>query len=54
MQMLSKGMALTDIAEKLHLSPKTVTTYRARVLEKLDLGNNAQIRRYALKHGLGQ
>lgn len=54
MQLLSKGMALTEISEKLHLSPKTVSTYRSRVLEKLNLANNAEITRYALQHGMGQ
>ena len=54
MRMLSQGMSLTDIAERLHLSPKTVTTYRARVLEKLGLRHNADITRYVLKHRILQ
>ncbi len=54
MRMVSQGVALTEIAERLHLSPKTITTYRARVLEKLHLGNNADITRYVLENRLGQ
>lgn len=50
--MLSRGLPLTEIAERLHLSPKTITTYRARVLEKLDLKHNTDITRYVLKHKL--
>lgn len=54
MRMLSQGVALTEIADRLHLSPKTVSTYRARVLEKMGLANNNDITRYVLKHKLGQ
>lgn len=52
MLLLSRGVALTEIAERLHLSPKTITTYRARVLEKLGLKNNTEVTRYVLKHKL--
>lgn len=54
MRLLSRGMALTAIAEKLFLSPKTVSTYRARVLEKLKLDNNAELTRYVIEHKLDQ
>lgn len=54
MRLLSRGTALTVIAESLHLSPKTVSTYRARVLEKLGLRNNAELTRYVLERKLGQ
>lgn len=53
MQLLSRGVPLKDIAERLYLSPKTVTTYRARVLEKLRLRNNSDITRYVLENKLG-
>jgi DNA-binding NarL/FixJ family response regulator len=46
-------LPLTEIGERLHLSPKTVSTYRARILEKLGLQHNADITRYALKHKIG-
>lgn len=54
MRLLSQGLALTAIAEALHLSPKTVSTYRARVLEKLGLRNNAELTRYVIEHKLSQ
>jgi two-component system, NarL family, invasion response regulator UvrY len=54
MCMLSQGLPLTEIGERLHLSPKTVSTYRARILDKLGLRHNADITRYALKHKISQ
>lgn len=49
---LSQGWSVSAIAEALHLSAKTITTYRARVLEKLGLNSNAQLASYAVQHGL--
>ena len=46
---IARGQALTAIAEELHVSPKTVTTWRSRVLEKLGLENNADLTRYAVR-----
>ena len=40
-----------EIAKRLDLSVKTVSTYRARILEKTRLRNNAEIVRYASQHG---
>ena len=53
MLMLSRGLPITEIAERLFLSPKTVSTYRARVLEKLGLNHNADIIRYVVENKLG-
>ena len=53
MRLLSRGMSLTAIGETLHLSPKTVSTYRARLLDKLQLPNNAELTRYVIEHKLG-
>ena len=50
--MIASGKRLSDIAEELNLSPKTVSVYRARVLEKLALGNNAELTVYAIRNGL--
>jgi DNA-binding NarL/FixJ family response regulator len=50
--MISSGKRLADIAEQLKLSPKTVSVYRARVLEKLQLSNNAELTVYAIRNGL--
>ncbi|HEY6513841.1 MAG TPA: response regulator transcription factor, partial [Burkholderiaceae bacterium] len=41
--MIASGKRLSDIAEELKLSPKTVSVYRARVLEKLSLSNNSEL-----------
>jgi two-component system invasion response regulator UvrY len=50
--MIASGKRLADIAEELTLSPKTVSVYRARVLEKLGLQNNAELTVYAIRNGL--
>jgi two-component system invasion response regulator UvrY len=50
--MIASGKALSRIAEELSLSAKTVSVYRARLLEKMGLKNNAELTNYALKHGL--
>lgn len=42
-----------DIAEKLRLSPKTISTYRVRGYKKLGLKNSAELLRYVLSHDLG-
>jgi two-component system invasion response regulator UvrY len=52
MQRLSQGMTLIAIGEELSLSPKTVSTYRSRVMEKLGLCCNAELTRYVLEHKL--
>ena len=52
MLMIAGGKRLADIAENLRLSPKTVSVYRARVLEKLQLANNAELMVYAIRNGL--
>ena len=49
---IASGKRLADIATELNLSPKTVSVYRARVLEKLSLTNNAELTVYAIKNGL--
>lgn len=49
---LGRGMPVTQIAERLSLNPKTVSTYRARVLDKLALQSNADIVRYVDRHRL--
>ncbi|MEW5890863.1 MAG: response regulator transcription factor [Pseudomonadota bacterium] len=50
--MIASGKTLTQIAEELNLSVKTVSVYRARLLEKMKLKNNAELTHYGLKHGL--
>jgi DNA-binding NarL/FixJ family response regulator len=50
--MISSGKTLTEISEELNLSVKTVSVYRARLLEKMRMKNNAELTHYGLKHGL--
>jgi two-component system invasion response regulator UvrY len=50
--LISTGNTLTQIAEKLNLGVATVSTYRARLLEKMGLNSTAELIRYGLEHGL--
>ena len=52
LRLIASGLSLSEIAAKLCLSPKTVSVYRARLLEKMRLRNNADIAHYAVKHSL--
>jgi len=52
LKLIARGVSLKDIAEQLHISAKTVTTYRARILEKTGLTSNAELTRYVLENGL--
>jgi len=51
MELLARGMTNREIAEFLAISSKTVDTHRAHVLKKLGLRNNAELTRFAVKHG---
>lgn len=52
LRMIASGKAVSQIARELFLSVKTISTYRARLLEKMDLKNNAELTHYALQKGL--
>jgi DNA-binding NarL/FixJ family response regulator len=52
MLMIASGKAVSEIADELALSVKTISTYRARILEKVHMRSNAELTRYAIKHGL--
>jgi DNA-binding NarL/FixJ family response regulator len=52
MQMLVRGMGVNEIANELSISNKTVSTHKVRLMKKLGVENNADLVRYALKHGL--
>jgi two-component system invasion response regulator UvrY len=52
LQLIASGKIVSEIADELSLSVNTISTYRARILEKLSLHNNAELTRYALNHGL--
>jgi len=49
---IASGMTVSQIALEVSLSVKTVSTYRARVLEKMNMHNNAELTRYAIQNGL--
>jgi DNA-binding NarL/FixJ family response regulator len=49
---LSEGASVSDIADVLNLSVKTISTYRTRLKEKMALGSNAEMAAYAIRHGL--
>jgi two-component system, NarL family, invasion response regulator UvrY len=52
LRMIGSGRTVSEIAEALTLSVKTVSTYRARVLEKMDMRTNAELTHYVVRHGL--
>jgi DNA-binding NarL/FixJ family response regulator len=52
MRMLTKGKKIKEIAEELYLSESTVTTYKSRIMNKLDIRNDVQLAIYAMKHNL--
>jgi DNA-binding NarL/FixJ family response regulator len=52
LRMIALGKTIGQIAEELHLSVSTVSTYRARILEKMELTTNAEVMQYALRNNL--
>jgi DNA-binding NarL/FixJ family response regulator len=52
MKMIAAGVPLTEIGERLHVSVKTISSYRARIMEKMKMKSNADLTRYAMTHGL--
>src|SRR5215218_4792560 len=52
LRMIGSGKTVSEIATELTLSVKTVSTYRARVLEKMDMRTNAELTHYVVRHGL--
>ena len=54
MWLLACGKPINQIAKEMFLSPNTVSTYRARILKKLQVMNNAQLVQYAIKHQLAE
>jgi DNA-binding NarL/FixJ family response regulator len=52
LKLIASGLTASEIAEKLNLSVKTVSTYRTRILEKLHLSTNAELTRYAIQEKL--
>ena len=52
LRLLVRGMSVNDIAEELVISNKTVSTHKARLMQKMNFQNNAELVRYAVTHGL--
>jgi len=52
MLMLAEGKRVKDIAKALFISDKTVSSYKSRIFEKMRVTSNAELTRYAIKHGL--
>ena len=52
MRMIAAGVPLTEIGERLHVSVKTISSYRTRVMEKMQMKSNSELTRYAMTHGL--
>ena len=52
MRMIAAGVPLTEIGERLHVSVKTISSYRARIMEKMQMRSNAELTRYAMTHSL--
>src|SRR5262245_59088221 len=54
LRMIGRGKTVSEIATELTLSVKTVSTYRARILEKMRMRTNAELTHYAVRHGLAE
>ncbi|WP_431095048.1 response regulator [Polaromonas aquatica] len=54
LQLLVTGVSMTDIATRLNLSVKTVSTHKTNLMQKMGLQNQSELIRYALKHGLAE
>lgn len=52
LRMIAIGKSVTDIASALNLSPKTVSTHKTRILDKMKMSNQAELIRYAIEHRL--
>jgi two-component system invasion response regulator UvrY len=51
-QLIASGLALTAIGERLHLSVKTISTHKTRIMQKMNFTNNSELIRYAVRHQL--
>jgi two-component system invasion response regulator UvrY len=52
MLMITKGQRVNEISEQLHLSPKTVNSYRYRMFSKLNISGDVELTHLAIRHGL--
>ncbi|TKC91495.1 response regulator transcription factor [Trinickia terrae] len=54
LQLIAAGKSINEIADSFALSAKTISTHKMRLMQKLNLASNAELIRYAIKHGLVQ
>ena len=52
LKLIAEGQSISKIGETLSLSVNTISTYRTRIMEKLNIHNNADLVKYAMKHSL--
>lgn len=52
LHMIASGQPIGDIADRLHLSPKTISAHKMHLMQKLGIDNNVDLIRYAIRHGL--
>jgi len=52
MKLITAGVPLTEIGDRLHVSVKTISSYRARIMEKMQMKSNAELTRYAMTYNL--
>jgi len=52
MKLIAAGVPLTDIGDRLHVSVKTISSYRARIMEKMQMKSNADLTRYSISQSL--
>jgi len=50
--LIAQGRTVTEIGDELHLSVKTISTYRSRILDKMGMRNNAELMHYAIEEGI--
>ena len=50
--LIAQGRTVTEVGDELHLSVKTISTYRSRILDKMGMKNNAELMHYAIEEGI--
>jgi DNA-binding NarL/FixJ family response regulator len=53
-RLIASGVSVTDIALRLNLSAKTISTHKANLMQKMDMHNQSELIRYAIKHGVAE
>lgn len=53
-RLIASGVSVTDIAARLNLSPKTISTHKANLMQKMDMQNQSELIRYAIKYSVAE